>query len=214
MTMNIFESAREFHRHFYDAGMRGGTWKNTRWLGVEVEKNPLDLWVYQELIHVLCPDLIIEIGTLFGGSAFFLASICDLIGSGRILTVDIKDREKRPAHKRIEYITGNSVQDSTVAQVRSRVKPGEKVMVILDSNHFKDHVLQEMRAYSGLVSLNSYLIVEDGNINGNPVNKEHGPGPTEAITEFLTGNANFVVNRQFEKYYLTFNPGGYLLRVR
>lgn len=212
--MDISEATKEFHRHFYDAAKNGGTWKDTRWLGVEVEKNPLDLWVYQEIIHSLKPDLIIEIGTFMGGSALFMASMFDLIESGRVLSVDIQDRPGRPKHNRIEYVTGNSVEQTTVAKVRSKIRNDEKVLVILDSNHFKDHVLSEMWSYCGLVSLNSYLIVEDGNINGNPVNKEHGPGPSEAITEFLARNGNFVVNRRLEKYYLTFNPGGYLLRVK
>lgn len=212
--MDISEAAKEFHRHFYDAGKKGGTWKDTRWLGIEVEKNPLDLWVYQEIIYSLRPDLIIEIGSFMGGSALFMASILDLIGSGRVISVDIQDRSGRPKHSRIEYIIGNSIEPATVAKVRSKMVSGEKVLVILDSNHFKDHVLAEMWAYSGMVSTNSYLIVEDGNINGNPVNKEHGPGPAEAITEFLARNGNFVVNRRLEKYYLTFNPGGYLLRVK
>ena len=212
--MDISEATKEFHRHFYDAAKKGGTWKDTRWLGIDVEKNPLDLWIYQEILHSLRPDLIVEIGTFMGGSALFMASIFDLLGSGRVISVDIQDRPGRPQHSRIEYITGNSVDPSTVERVRSKIRNGEKVLVILDSNHFKDHVLSEMRSYSGMVSVNSYLIVEDGNINGNPVNKEHGPGPAEAITEFLARNGNFVVNRRFEKYYLTFNPGGYLLRVK
>lgn len=87
-------------------------------------------------------------------------------------------------------------------------------MVILDSNHFKHHVLEEMRSYHPLVTVGSFMIVEDGNINGNPVNLGHGPGPTEAIREFLLENLDFSQEVECEKYFLTFNPGGYLRRIR
>jgi cephalosporin hydroxylase len=35
----------------------------TFWMGRQVYKCPTDLWVYQELLHVTEPDLIIETGT-------------------------------------------------------------------------------------------------------------------------------------------------------
>lgn len=212
--MDTQDAIREFHRHFYESGYGGGTWKNTAWLGVPTEKNPLDLWIYQEILYLQRPDLVIETGTLFGGSALYLASLMDLLGCGRVVTVDIQDRPGRPCHPRVSYITGNSVEPSVVRRVSDQVKKDEKVMVILDSNHFLDHVLGELASYHGLVSPGSYLIVEDGNVNGNPVNRGHGPGPFEAVGEFLQTHPEFVRDQSCEKYFLTFNPGGYLRKVR
>lgn len=86
-------------------------------------------------------------------------------------------------------------------------------MVILDSDHHKEHVLKELRTYSRFVTLDSYLIVEDTNINGHPVYLDFGPGPMEAVEEFLTENSQFFVDRTKEKLLLTFNPCGYLRRI-
>ena len=87
-------------------------------------------------------------------------------------------------------------------------------MVILDSDHNRDHVLKEMELYSPLVTRGSYLVVEDTNINGNPVLADFGPGPAEAVREFLQHHNEFEVDRNMEKFYMTFSPGGYLRRVR
>jgi cephalosporin hydroxylase len=88
------------------------------------------------------------------------------------------------------------------------------VLAILDSDHHADHVLAEMRAYASLITVGSYLVVEDTNVNGNPVLAEWGPGPREAVQRFLTETDAFVVDREREKFFMTFNPGGYLKRVR
>ena len=87
-------------------------------------------------------------------------------------------------------------------------------MVDLDSNHSKQHVLEEMRAYAPMITIGNYLIVEDTNINGHPVLPEFGPGPMEAVEEFLKENHDFVPDPSREKFLVTFNPGGYLRKVR
>ena len=100
-----------------------------------------------------------------------------------------------------------------INQIRELAKDKPKVLVILDSDHSKAHVLKELQLYSKLVSKGSFLIVEDTNINGNPVYVEHGAGPMEAVQEFMKGNHDFKIDKSCEKYYLTFNPSGYLKRI-
>jgi cephalosporin hydroxylase len=200
----------DFHRLYYDSQV----WTETYWLGVHAFKCPLDLWVYQELVHEGRPDVIVETGTMNGGSALYLASICDLLDRGRVITVDIDHRADRPRHPRITYLEGRSSTDPGVLQeIGAAIGPGEKVMVILDSDHSRDHVLAELRAYGDLVSSGLYLVVEDSNVNGHPVVPEFGPGPYEAITEFLAGEPGFSVDRSREKFRMTFNPRGYLKKL-
>jgi cephalosporin hydroxylase len=198
---------RPFHRLFYESGTR--TWSNTRWLGVPAQKCPFDLWVYQELLHELRPAVIVECGTADGGSALFLASICDLLGKGEIVSIDIRELE-RPAHDRITYLTGSSTAPEIVQAVRERLKGHSPVLVLLDSNHERDHVLAELRLYGPLVTPGSYVVVEDSNVNGHPVLPEFGPGPGEAIDAFFAESNEFEIDESREKYFLTFNPRGYL----
>jgi len=173
-------------------------------------KCPLDLWIYQEIIFEVKPDVMIECGTANGGSALFLASMCDLVNNGKVITIDIEDKEGRPTHKRIKYLLGSSTSIEVVEQVRKLISDKDKVMVILDSDHSKGHVLSELKIYSKFVTKGSYIIVEDTNINGHPVFSDFGPGPMEAVEEFLKENKDFSVDRSREKFYLTFNPKGFL----
>lgn len=202
-----------FHKLYYDAYRHEGTWYATAWLGVTVWKCPLDLWAYQEIIHEVRPDLIVETGTAFGGSALYLASICDLIRHGHVVTADVEEVPGRPRHERITYLRGSSTSAAIVERVTAMAE-GKRAMVILDSDHRKDHVLEELRAYSALVAPGSYIVVEDTNVNGHPVLPDFGPGPMEAVDEFLRGNLDFEVDAAREKFFLTFNPRGYLKRVR
>lgn len=208
--------ADQFHKLYYNAQVFDGTWNDTRWLGVQTAKCPLDLWIYQEIMHEVRPDVIVECGTAYGGSALFFASICDLLGNGTVISIDIKERPGRPEHGRIRYLLGSSTSDEIIDEVKKRIgSPIEtKVMIVLDSDHRKSHVLNELRRYSKLVTVGSYLIVEDTNLNGHPVDPTFGPGPMEAVEEFLAGHDDFVVDKKREKFYLTFNPRGYLQRIR
>jgi cephalosporin hydroxylase len=207
-TADAFSLIEQFHMLYY--GSREQTWGNTFWLGHHVLKCPLDLWTYQEILHDVQPELIIETGTYRGGSALFLACISDLLGRGEVVTIDSAWQDGRPRHRRITYLTGSSTSDEILRQVRRRARGKSTVLVILDSGHGKDHVLAELQAYAPLVTPGSYLIVEDTNLNGHPVESDHGPGPAEAVAEFLEGNDAFVRDESREKFLLTFNPGGYL----
>jgi cephalosporin hydroxylase len=202
-------AVRAFHLLFRDNETRR-PYKSTYWRGHRVIKCPLDLWVYQEIIHEIQPDLLIETGTMYGGSAYFLASMMDFVGKGEVLTIDRNHREGRPEHPRVTYLTGSSSDPAIVAQAAERAQGKGTVMVVLDSNHKAFHVLDELRAYHSLVTPGSYLVVEDTNINGHPVEPDFGPGPMEALTEFLAENGDFEVDAAREKYMLTFNPGGWL----
>jgi cephalosporin hydroxylase len=195
-----------FHRFYYDSHV----WKDTHWLGVPVQKLPLDLWIYQEILDETRPDVLVEMGTAKGGSAFFFASVFDLLGHGEVLTVDIIAPEGRPEHDRITYLIGSSTAPEIVDIVKEFVGGRERVMVVLDSDHSRDHVLAELRLYGNLVSPGCYLVAEDTNINGHPVYSDFGPGPMEAVTTFLEERDDFEIDRRREKFLLTFHPSGFL----
>lgn len=200
---------RSFHLLFYDAAQR--TWRDTAWLGVPVWKGPLDLWVYQEILHATRPDLLIETGSLWGGSARYFAHIFELMGHGEVLTVDIQPLTMA-LHPRVTALTGSSTDPALVAQIQARAQ-GKRCMVVLDSDHRQAHVARELELYHDLVSVGCYLVVEDTNVNGHPVMPSHGPGPGEALHDFLATHPQFVSDRACEKYFLTFFPRGFLRRI-
>lgn len=201
----------DFHSlYYYD-----DTWRNTYWMGRRILKCPLDLWQYQDIIYRQRPDLVIETGTADGGSALFLAHLLDLVDHGKLITVDINHvHEQLPRHDRITYLTGSSVSPEVLDTLKREVGDAETVLVILDSDHSASHVRAELDAYQHFVSPGSYLIVEDGNVNGHPVGPRFGPGPMEAIKPFLNTNPPFTVDTSCERYLMTQNPSGYLLRDR
>ena len=160
------ERAREIIRLANIIYFRTGVWDQTYWMGHNIAKCPMDLCVYQELIVATRPDLIIETGTLKGGSALFFAHICDLIGNGKILSIDIQQREGLPQHPRIEYLVSPSTSVQAGVFLDQEVNEKQKVMVILDADHREAHVAKELEMYSRYVSVGSYLIVEDSCFDG------------------------------------------------
>jgi len=134
---------QSFHRLYYQSSWQ--TWKNTRWLSVNAYKTPLDLWIYQELIVALRPQLVVETGTAVGGSALFLATVCDAVGSGEILSIDSESRAGLPKHDRVTYLTGSSIAPETLAIVADHAMGKAPVLIILDSDHSREHVLAELR---------------------------------------------------------------------
>jgi cephalosporin hydroxylase len=201
----------QFHRLYYHDR---GTWRDTYWLGTHIWKCPLDLWLYQEMLYEVRPALIIETGTAFGGSASYLAHLCDIIGKGAIVSIDVTGDDDRPKHERVTYIHGSSTAPEVVAEVTGRIEAGEPVMVILDSDHSENHVYNELNVYADLVTVGSYLIVEDTNVNGHPAFPEHGPGPMEALDRFLAERSDFEIDETKHKFHMTFNPRGVLRKVR
>lgn len=181
------------------------TGETRHWLGVPIWKFPLDLWVYQEIISETKPDVLIDSGTYKGGSALFFASIFDLLKNGRVLSIDIVAFPNRPQHERIAYLLGSSTSDEIIQKVKESIHPGERVMVSLDSDHHKAHVLDELRVYCNIVTKGNYLVVEDTATE---------PGPREAVEEFLKTNSDYIQDRSREKFGVTMFPGGWLERVR
>lgn len=196
----------QFHVLSYHSGAE------PHWRGVPISKSPLDLWVYQEIISELRPDLIIETGTYLGGSAWYFADLVHLLGRGRVVTVDVRDWS-RVTHPRLTHVIGDSVAPTTLDRVRSLASGSTSVLVVLDSDHSAAHVARELRAYREFVTVGSYMVVEDTNLNGHPVLPEHGPGPYEAVQEFVAEDPDFVIDRSREKFLLSYFPSGYLQRV-
>ena len=201
-----------FHRTFYEE-LR---FKQVTFLGVPLAKNPMDLWIYQEIVHETRPEAIVECGTFAGGSALYLAHLLDMIGAppqSPVITIDIGRYASRAAHPRIDYRVGSSTDPAIVAGVHATVA-GRRTLVILDSDHSAAHVAAELDAYAPLVPPGGYLIVEDTNVNGHPVLPGYGPGPHEAVDQFLRTpwGQEFSRDLDREKFLFTFNPGGYLRR--
>jgi cephalosporin hydroxylase len=199
---------------------------NFSWMGRPIIQYPQDIVVMQELIWKIQPDLIIETGVAHGGSLIFYASMLELIGKGRIIGIDIDIREhnrqameQHPMFKRIQLIQGSSIDEEVVGQVKMQVQPGEKVMVILDSNHTHDHVLSELACYSPLVTPESYLVVFDTVIEFLPElfpDRPWGKGnnPYTAVDQFLAQNQQFQRDHSFNnKTLITVAPGGFLRRI-
>lgn len=191
----------------------------TTWMGIPAQQSPCDLWAIQEIIWEIRPDFIVETGTFKGGSTLFLASVLQNISaSGKVITIDIESNIGQASklalfHERVEFIEGDSVSEESIRQIAERVK-NSKVMVMLDSDHHKKHVLKELRLYSQFVSPGSYLIVHDTSHHGHPLRTSYGEGPMEAVEDFLRENTNFVSDRSREKFLFTFLPQGFLKKIK
>ncbi|MDX1500776.1 MAG: CmcI family methyltransferase [Thermoanaerobaculia bacterium] len=206
---------RDFQKLYFDAYLLGKTWSETYWMGFPTFKCPLDMWVYQEMITELRPDLIVETGTCAGGSALYFAHICELVGRGRVVSIDLQPySDPLPEHEKITFLLGPSTAEETLRRVRAEIPQGATVLVVLDSDHRRDHVYAELKAYADLVTPGSYLIVEDSNLNGHPTKPDFGPGPMEAIDDFLAEDPRFRMDPEREKFLVTWNPRGYLLKIR
>lgn len=209
--------ADRFHELYYDKRVGPGhhrIWEQTKWMGYPVLKTPADLWTYQEMLYEIKPDLVIETGTFASGTTLFLAHIMDLLGKGSVVSIDIKELPLRARHPRISYINGSSADSAVAAEAAKHREPGATCLVILDSDHSQEHVSKELALFSPFVSVGSYIVVEDSNVNGHPVYPSFGPGPYEAIEEFLRQDSSFQPDKSREKFLVSWNPRGYLRRVR
>lgn len=191
-------------------------YEKSHWMGLKAWKNPLDAWIYQEVVYDVSPDIIIEIGCMEGGSTLFFANLLDLIGKGQVVSIDINRDHYKAKHQRIITMTCDSSSPETVKKV-SELCNKKSVMVVHDGGHSRDQVIKDLQAYSCLVSVNSYFIVEDSIIDvmkpGDGIGS-YGEGPLAAIDEFLRNNPNFIIDKERERYIMTYNPNGFLKRVR
>ncbi|MBO9659930.1 MAG: cephalosporin hydroxylase family protein [Chitinophagaceae bacterium] len=203
---------------------------NFRWMGRPVIQYPQDILAMQELIWDIKPDLIIETGIAHGGSLIFYASMLELVGKGEVLGIDIdirehnkKEIEQHPMFKRITMIQGSAIAPETVAQVKEFAKDKAVIMVVLDSNHTHEHVLEELKAYAPLVSEGSYVVVFDTIVENLPDNylPGHkrpwgiGDNPMTAVREFLAANQNFEIDHSINnKLLISVAPDGYLKRTK
>ena len=182
-------------------------------MGYQTGKLPSDLWVYQEMLYSIRPDLIIECGTHHGGSALFLANMLEMLGSGRVITIDLYPRDGRPEHELITYLSGSSTDKKIFNLITEQISPNDRVLVILDSDHTMDHVQAELELYKSLITVGSYLVVEDTFLGGHPSHENFGPGPMKAVKQFLNSNSNFVIDKSLEKFLFTLNRNGFLKRI-
>lgn len=193
-------------------GLYEGHYKIT-YRGVPCLKCPNDYVIYQMILNEIQPDIIVEIGTNNGGSALYLADLLDSIGKGVIHTIDIDDRSETIAknHPRITFF-----HDGWDEYDLSLVSKYEKVLVIEDSSHQYHNTLNAIEKFSRIVSLNSYLIVEDGIIDELGLSPEFEGGPVKAIKEFLPKHPEFIIDERWVNMFgqsSTFNTLGYLKKI-
>ena len=177
------------------------------WMGRPIIQLPEDIIRTQEVIWKVKPDVIVETGIAHGGSLIFNASLCKAIGKGRVIGVDIEIRphnreaiEAHPMYELITMIEGSSTDPEVVGRVKSLVKPGETVLVILDSNHTKQHVADELEAYHDLVTPSSYIVATDGimrDLHDVPRGESDWDWnhPTAAASEFAGKHPEFTIEQ-------------------
>lgn len=199
------------------------------WMGLPIIQFPQDVVAMQELIWSVRPDLIIETGVARGGSLVFYASMLQLMGgAGRVVGVDIEIRphnrqaiEAHPMAGLITLIEGSSTSPEVVGRVRELAAGASRVLIVLDSNHTHEHVLEELRLYAPLVTPGSYCVVFDTIIEDLPADYfperpwRPGNSPRSAVAEFLRGGAPFVVDEAMDaKLLISVARGGFLRRVK
>lgn len=199
------------------------------WMGVPIIQMPADVMATQEVIWNTRPDIVIETGVARGGSVIFMASLLKLIGKGRVVGVDIDIRahnrdsiERHPLSPDITLIEGPSTAAETLARVKAEIPPGASVMVVLDSDHSRDHVLDELRAYGPLVTEGQYLVVADtllGQMDAvqTPTKRSKvwyaGDEPYSALKTYLEETDQFESDDVLNgKLVLSSSPGGYVRR--
>lgn len=226
------EAFRLISEHWITVGWTQKYTYGFTWLGRPIIQLPEDMIRIQEVIHRIQPDVILETGVAHGGSLIYYASLCKAMDRGRVIGVDIEIRphnrraiESHPLASSITLVEGSSTDVATVTRVKELIRTGERVLVLLDSNHTKSHVRAELEAYAPLVGAGSYIVATDGimaAVAGRPGSK---PGwewdnPSEAAREFAAANPRFkleepgfLFNEGKIDHHVTHWPAAYLRRV-
>lgn len=221
------EKLKGLARDFFNESARHKYSYHFSWMGRPIIQLPQDMMAMQEIIWQVKPDLVIECGIAHGGSIIYYASLLELQGHGEVLGIDRDIRphnreaiESHPMSKRISMIEGSSIDPAVVEQVRAAAA-GKKVILVLDSNHTHEHVLEELRLYAPLVSVGSYCVVMDTVVEDMPPDffpdRPWGPGdnPKTAVWAYLDQNRDFEIDQHIQdKLLVTVAPDGYLRRVR
>ena len=186
---------------------------NVKYRGVLAQKCPFDYVSYQMIINEVKPDLIIEIGTNYGGGSLYMADLLELLGNGMVHTVDIEDRvgEEVRSHPRIKrFLDGWQGYDM------KEIEGYETILVVEDGSHTYEDTIGAMKKFAPVVSLDSYLIVEDGIVSKLGVKHAFNGGPLKAIREFLNSTSNFKNDTTYSDLFgknATFNVNGFLKRI-
>lgn len=225
-------SDTQLHRDAIDVLVRADHYRwihQTNWLGEPILNLPQDMFALQDIIFKTRPKFIIEVGVAWGGSLLFCSTLMEILGGVSVIGIDIyipEDlKERIMSHgkisERIKLINGSSNDESTLSAVRSIVGNERNILVILDSYHTHEHVLQELRNYSPFAGKGNYIICGDTIVEDIPEQvhrtRPWGPGnnPATAVKEFLSESDRFVVDEKIEQRLLfSCNPGGYLKAVK
>ena len=221
------ENLGRLSREFFNETAKHKYSYHFSWMGRPVIQYPQDMMAMQEIIWALRPDVIVETGIAHGGSILFYASMFELIGHGEVIGIDIDIRahnrdaiEAHPMSHRVSMIQGSSIDAAIVEQVRERVA-GKTVLVVLDSNHTHEHVLEELRLYAPMVSVGGYCVVMDTVVEDMPPDAfpdrpwGKGDNPKTAVWAYLKENQDFEIDVAVQnKLLITVAPDGYLRRVR
>ena len=197
----------------------------SNWLGVPTVQIPQNLIAYQEIIWEVKPSLIIETGIKYGGSLVFSASMltlletCGEIENGRVIGIDITNKHlmKLPLSEKITILNGSSTEQDIITKLMDYIFEHKKILVFLDSDHSHNHVLAELKIYSQLVNIGSYVVVNDTGLEDVDYYKPiwikkglvKGSNPKTAVWEFLKDNDDFIIDERF-----TGHPDGFLKRVK
>jgi cephalosporin hydroxylase len=207
-TPEVEKLRRRYYRYVHKA--RGGQ-REPRWRGVRVIKFPSDLLIYAQVMFKRQPDVLIETGTAYGGSAMFFGDMMELIGNGgHVYTIDISPRTDKPLpqHPRVTYIKGSSVDDEIVERVKESIQD-KSVMIVLDSDHSASHVAREMDIYGAMTSVGQYMVVEDC--------WTHRPGPYSpysAVVRYLKEHPEYKQVDLEKQFIFAMTRGGWLRRIR
>ena len=183
------------------------------WAGNPIWQNIFDLWTIQEMIFQMRPSLILETGTNRGGSSFFYAQLFDLIGEGKVITVDVEKLHDLK-HPRVTCLLGSSTGQEVFGEMQKAARAARgPVMVILDSDHSAKHFRDELELYSHLVTPGSLMLVQDGVIDTLGRFRKGRPGPLKALHDFLTTHPEFEIDRDLcTRFPITHHPDGWLRR--